>query len=122
MTPSLSWIFQKLYYKDYTSTTWKPEPYKPPKFEEEPPPEPLPKYYPPYLKAPHNPVIPYREVTTKKEPVEPYKHVFPTYTTTTTTTTTTYVEYSIQLSYYIIYLEQPIPQQLPQLQQLPRKE
>ena len=86
-------IFQKIYYKDYTSTTWKPEPYKPPKFEKEAELQPLPKYYPPYLKASHNPQIPYREVTTKKEEVQPYEHVFPTYTTTTTTTTTTYSKY-----------------------------
>ena len=95
MGPIKRWIFQKIYYKDYTSTTWKPEPYKPPTFEKEADLQPLPKYYPPYLKATHKPDIPYREVTTKKESVQPYEHVFPTYTTTTTTTTTTYEKYNI---------------------------
>merc|ERR1711874_156406 len=46
---------KKLYYKDYTSTTWKPEPYKEPKFEKIPDLPKLPKYYPPYYKAKHNP-------------------------------------------------------------------
>jgi len=82
MPDPLNPFYKKLKLHEYTSTSWKPEPYTPPPPEKEPPPEPLPNYYPKYYPAPHDPKIPYREVTTGKNPVEPYQHYFPKYTTT----------------------------------------
>ena len=42
----------------------------------------LPEYYPKKYEATHPPEIPYRDLTTKQEPVVPYNHYFPKYTTT----------------------------------------
>merc|ERR1719347_387328 len=80
---------KKVYYQDYTTKNVPTEPYYEPTYPPVPDIQPLPKYYPPYLKAKHNPIIPYREITTKGYPNVPYYHTFPKYTTTTTTTTTT---------------------------------
>ena len=82
MPEPLNPYYKKLNPVKYTSTSWKPEPYKEYTTETEPPPQPLPNYYPKSYAAPHNPKIPYREVTTKKEYVQPYTHYFPKYTTT----------------------------------------
>ena len=82
MPEPLNPYYKKLNPVKYTSTSWKPQPYKEYTTETEPPPKPLPNYYPKNYAAPHNPQIPYREVTTKKEYVKPYTHYFPRYTTT----------------------------------------
>merc|ERR1711936_557237 len=82
MPPPLNPFYKKLKPVEYTSTSWAPQPYKEYTTETEPPPKPLPNYYPKSYPAPHNPNIPYREVTTKKEDVKPYTHYFPKYTTT----------------------------------------
>ena len=82
MPVPLNPFYKELKQHEYTSTSWKPEPYTEPAPEKEPEPQPLPNYYPKSYPAPHNPKIPYREVTTGKNPVEPYQHYFPKYTTT----------------------------------------
>ena len=82
MPVPLNPYYKELKKHEYTSTSWKPEPYTEPAPEKEPEPQPLPNYYPKSYQAPHNPQIPYREVTTGKNPVEPYQHYFPKYTTT----------------------------------------